>query len=479
MITRCVWAGVVPRRLAAVLLVLAAGLFFAGCAPKRENVLLIVVDALRADRLGCYGHDRPTSPCIDRLAKRGVLFENAYSTAPWTVPSTASLMTSLHAREHGCRHGYVAEDGVADQEILADEFETLAERMKALGYRTYGVSANPHISKAMGFMQGFDVFKTLWLADSPAVNEVIGKWAGDLRKKSRKPWFLYIHYFDPHMPYVGREPWISTFSEGRTGHRVFDGLDHPNLARVFGNEMRRLSGDRGMQQRYVKKTRVALLDLYDSEIRYQDQHIQEMLETLGVDLDRTTVILTSDHGEEFFEHGNITGHGRSLYEASVHIPLIWSGPQVKTVPGTRIRTPISHTDIYPTLMALNDGTIPAGICGFSFAKTLATGAEPEDRTLYFETEREPEVTFLGLRDGPWKFITKGGLGDGAQYKLLNLETDPGEEGNLAHAQREITARFLEHLKTWSQDHPPRDAERSRARLDEKQLQELRSLGYLK
>ena len=484
MITRCVWAGVVPRRLAAVLLVLAAGLFFAGCAPKRENVVLIVVDTLRADRLGCYGHDRPTSPFIDGLARRGVLFEQAYATAPWTVPSTASLMTSLNAREHGCQHGVIPKDvyGVMGQERLAESFETLAERMKALGYRTYGVSANPFIARETGFGQGFDEFRLLWFKDSPEVNRVVATWAEAFRAKRGKPWFLYLHYFDPHMPYDARYPWFSDFIGTGTIHRLYGGLHYKSWRDRFDGELRGLGGDQQRIADYVRTLRPDMLALYDSEIAFVDREIGRLFEQLEIDLDQTTVILTSDHGEEFFEHGLIVEHGRSLYEAAIRIPLIWSGPHVGAAPGTRIRTPVSHTDIFPTLAALNGGRPPANpnVCGIPLTAALAAGAEPPDRTLYFETERERQAQlYLAMRDGDWKYTIRADDGDRMYAMLVDLPRDPGETNNLAGVAGELAERFDKSLQTWHKEHPPLVLERVQTHLDEDRLRQLRSMGYLK
>lgn len=470
-------ARTLPRSLPALL---AAAALLAGCAPRRENVVLVVIDALRADRLGCYGHDRPVSPFIDSLARRSVVFDQAYAPAPWTVPSVTSLMTSLHPREHGCRHGYLNFDryNILGQEKLDERFETLAGRMRTLGYQTYGVSANPHVAREMGLTRGFDHFETLWRADSAAVNSVLARWAGDLRGRHRRPWFLYIHYFDPHLPYVGREPWITTFSEGRTGYRRYDGIEHPELRALIEEARKRAGNDPAAQALTAHAMRTDLLDLYDSEIRFQDEHLRQAFGMLGIDPRRTTIILTSDHGEEFLEHDFQYGHGRSLYEPALRVPLLWCGPRVGAQPGTRIATPVTLLDIFPTLAALHRGAPPENARGLSLAATLATGAEPPERTFYFETERGPLYTFLGLRDGDWKFTRRGSAGAGG-VQLINLARDPNEATNLAADQAELTAQFSEHLDAWSRDHPPHDAERSRVQLDESRIRELRSLGYLK
>jgi len=449
-----------------------------GCA-RRENVVVVVIDTLRPDRLGCYGHERGTSPFIDSLAAQGVVFEQAYSTSSWTVPSVASLMTGLPPRGHGCRHGIIHKGsrGLADQEVLAEEIETLAERMRSLGYRTYGVSANPHISREMGFAQGFDQFETLWLADAAAINGVVEMWQAELTKRRRRPFFLYVHYLDPHAPYHARAPWIEEFAAGSTNHVPFDSVTPEVRDALLVSGWRAAAGDSAAQAAFTAAARQGLLDLYDSEIGYVDKHLRQLLQRLGVEPGRDTVVVTADHGEEFLEHRGGTGHGKTLYETVVRIPLIWCGPQVKAA-GRRVATAVSLVDIFPTLAALNKSPLPADTAGISLAGALQEGREPQERSLVMETERFAAHVWLGMRDEGWKYMLRAAAG-GAERELYHLQRDPGERENLAAGNETMTAAFDASLNAWLKERPERRAQRASVWLDSKREQELRSLGYLK
>jgi arylsulfatase A-like enzyme len=162
--------------------------------------------------------------------------------------------------------------------------------------------------------------------------------------------------------------------------------------------------------------------------------------------------------------------------------MIWSGPHVKAAPGTRIQTPVSLLDIFPTLAALNGGRGPgnAKACGISLAASLQAGSEPPERTLYMETERKSDaVLYLAMRDGAWKYTTRTGTDGLVLNILVDMYRDPAEETNLVEVQSGLAARFGESLQTWNRENPPREAERTQTHLDENRLREMRSLGYLK
>ncbi len=460
-------------------LAVAGLLLLGGCGgAPRENIVLIVIDTLRPDRMGCYGAERNTTPFIGSLAARGVRFDRAYAPAPWTVPSMASLMTSLQPRDHGCRHGIVTKTsyGLVDQEVLDESFETLAERLKKMGYRTFGISANPHIAKEMGFAQGFDHFDMVWMADAAAVNEVAGAW-GNLIRKGRRPYFLLVHYFDPHSPYYAKEPWITEYGGASTNHLIFGGLDPAERNKILSEVKRELGDDPAAMEAYMAGMRSDLLNLYDSEIAFCDDHIRQLFEGLRVDLDRTTVIVTADHGEEFFEHHGIIGHGRTLYEHAVRIPLIWSRPGGRR--GIRIQTPVSLLDVLPTAVELAGGKKVAGCEGLSLAAAIMEGREPEARSFILETERHADAVWAGLLDEEWKFMVRGLALGQTESLLANLARNPEETIDWTAEQPEIAAQMRKTLMDWSQTRTAREAQRRSTWLDPKREQELRSMGYIK
>lgn len=470
------WRAGLPAAAAlAALLACAAG---CGFQNRRPDIVLVVIDTLRPDRMSAYGAARDTTPFIRSIAERGVRFDAVYAPAPWTVPSMASLLTGLQPRDHGCRHGIVTKDsfGLVDQEELDAGFDTLAERLRQRGYRTFGLSANPHIAAEMGFAQGFDVFETLWMADADAVNAMAGQWRDRLRK-GRAPFFLMLHYFDPHSPYYAKEPWAARYGGASTNHLRFSGMDPAERNEVLTGVKRELGDDTGALDAYIAGMRADLLNLYDSEIAFTDDRIRQLFGTLAIDPEKTVIVVTADHGEEFFEHGGVIGHGRTLYEVAVRIPLIWSLPGGRR--GARVGTPVSLLDVLPTLLELAGAKPASGVEGLSLVPALRGEREPAQRSFILETERHPDSVWVGLVDEQWKYMLRT-LAPGRTGSLLvNLAEDPGETRDCKAEHTEIAGQMHQSLEAWSGAREARQAQRRSTWLDPKREQELRSLGYLK
>lgn len=326
----------------ACLLVLA---FFAtGCergGPPR-NVLLISVDSLRADRLGAYGHDRKTSPNLDRLAAEGVLFERAISPTSWTLPSHVTLLSGRDLAGHGT---------VAKTDRIDDAVPLLQETFSRAGYETAGFYSGPFLHPYFGFGRGFDRYdscETIEVDDARPIdamtsshedrtNETVRKtfteWL-DKRPPDR-PFFAFVHMWDVHFDYIAPAPWGTAFT------KPYDGaLDGRRIAdQGFPNQLSRADLDH-------------LLALYDGEVLYTDDTIGKLLRALdrkGV-LDDTLVVVTADHGEEFREHGGKTHH-RTVFVESVHVPLLlWARDGLPR--GLRIEPFVALADVAPTILDL-------------------------------------------------------------------------------------------------------------------------------
>lgn len=304
------------------------------------NVLLIVVDTLRYDRLSSYGYHRATSPEIDALlAERGVLLEDAYAQAPWTLPSIVSLLTGRYPTE------LLADEAAAFR--IPETVPVLAEHLRDLGYSTAAFYANPALHAGTGFDRGFDTFFA-----PPADFGWFRRHADDLNRRMLPwvkalgdgPFFLYAHYLDPHDPYDnpdlvdGKSPFFPDYA-----------------GTISGNEVHRIYG--GFKELPDPENDVAHLSaLYDSEVAYVDRHVGELLRTVGEDrLANTLVVLTSDHGEELYEHGGWK-HGQSLYEEQIHVPLIfrWDG---RLPAGKRLKGTVELLDVVPTVLAAAGGEV--------------------------------------------------------------------------------------------------------------------------
>lgn len=398
---------------------------------ERPNVLFILVDTLRYDHLTSYGYERDTSPEIERLlAARGTVLEDAYSQAPWTLPSVASYMTSRFPGE------LLGDDPTTYG--IPESVASLAETFAGLGYRTAGYFANPSLHAGNGFARGFDTF---YSPDAPAAIE---RHADDVNRRA-VPWlqahrdrlfFLYVHYIDPHDPYVnpeivdGRSPWFDDPGgiNGRWIHGVYTG-NVPVLD--LEREVRHFTA------------------LYDSEIRYVDRAIGELLASMPPEvLAETLIVLTADHGEELHDHGGWK-HGHTLYEDQIHVPLIfrWDGriPAGRRIPGT-----VRLVDLAPTLVAAAGGEVPGSWQGedllpalrddsplprlAAFAEDLQVGplrtaAVVGGKKLILLNRREPFTPENSLQE----HIYRLDLSRLERHELYDLEEDPGERRNLLPA----------------------------------------------
>lgn len=424
----------------------------------RPNIVLITIDTLRADHLSCYGYRRNTSPFLDSLAAKGTLFERAYATSSWTVPSMASIFTGLHPRRHGVIRGAAKKGRVLRQQPLPADVATLPEALKKAGYRTFGISSNGHMSEDTGFARGFDHFDLCWFDKSPAPNELALKHKDALAGES--PFFLWVHYFDPHAPYSPREPWIEAYAES----------NRKECARWAGVQMRKMRR-RIAAVRKSDAARRALVDMFDSEINYCDQHIERLFGELRFP-ENTIVVVTADHGEEFLEH-NALGHGQSLFEEVVRVPLIVVLPagrqSVATVPA-----PVSNRNILITLLDAA-GLDTAGFPGHSLLPLIRNPATAPPEPVFLELDRRRIIK--GIRSGDAKLICH----DEDKCSLFDLERNPREDLTLAKDSRDPAVEDRLHglLRDWMAENPAQQAPAVRMKVSPEQEEKLRSLGYIR
>lgn len=320
-------------------------------AGRHPNVLLVTVDTLRADHLGAYGYERETSPEFDRLASEGVLFADAITPVPTTAPALASLLTSRHPDAHGVRENFGE---------LPSEMQTIGEAFAAAGYSTAGFFGNGAIKN--GFGQGldrFEPFKDHWFFNDRAGTSKAIDWL----ESAREPWFLWIHFMDPHGPYNSSPP------ERSAG---FTYPETPGLTR----ELPRVEQNHGIgvlpkYQQLPDQARVVdYVRRYDGEIAGTDLEIGKLRRALekSKQLTRTLVVVTADHGESLGEDDYFFQHGGMLNEPSVRVPLLLRHPKLPA--GVKTKTPASIVDVFPTLTALAGLPAPAGAVGRDLSGTL-------------------------------------------------------------------------------------------------------------
>lgn len=366
-----------------VLLVTAS--LVAGCSsqPTRPNVLVLLVDALRADHLGCYGYARPTSPHIDAWARQSTLFVNAYAQSPWTKPSIPTLFTSLYPIQHGVYEGERrGADGRLRSDTLATEFETLAESLGRAGFRTAAFVHNAQLPADHGFSQGFEVYQQ----GEFDAKEIHRRFLEFVDRGDERPFFAYLHYLDVHWPFQPAAEFRERFSTTRPS-AVFDREDWGGLRHRINDGRIQLS----------ETDRRRLVDLHDAGIRELDERIGELraaLEARGL-LDRTLIVLTSDHGEELMDHGKV-GHGGTLYEEVLRIPLMIHLPG--GAEARKVEAPARLLDVYPTVLAAAGVPRPAEVEG----RDLFAPANG-DPVLIAETRHKRSYR-VSARKGRWKSV---------------------------------------------------------------------------
>ena len=361
-------------------------LVVSACAaePDPRNVLVLMVDALRADHLGCYGYERDTSPHIDALANQSVRFVNAYAQSPWTKPSIPTLFTSLYPLQHGVYEGETpGSAGHLESDVLADEFLTLAEVFQEAGFRTGAFVNNAHLLASQGFAQGFDFYEQ---GDFDAV-EIQRRFLEFVDQEPERPFFAYLHYLDVHWPFEPEPPFDRRFLDS-DGHSL-PGPDGWSGLRDGINEGAIQLSD---------EERSKLVALHDAGIAELDHRIGVFLatlRTLGL-LEQTVILLTSDHGEELFEHGRV-GHGSTLFDEVIRIPMMIRFPG-----GAGARTveedPARLLDVYPTLLGALGLGVPSHVEGRDLLGS--SNGTPE---IVAETRHKRRYR-VSLRRGDWKYI---------------------------------------------------------------------------
>jgi arylsulfatase A-like enzyme len=448
----------------------------------RPNVLLISVDTLRADHLSCYGYARPTSPNIDRLAREGTLFTRAYASSSWTIPSHMTMFTSLPPSLHGV-------DDVG--RTLDPARVTLAERLRDSGYQTAAFVSGPTMHAAFGFDQGFERYdNTTTFADddftggdatrptaatrqrahhdvtSPVIAAAAERWIdGD----ARPPFFLFVHLWDPHYDYIPPPPYDTRFDPGWKGDFDFSNVEY-NMA---------IAPD--MPARALRH----LVALYDGEIASTDAAIGRVVAALEQRgwLDRTLVVLTSDHGEEFFDHGE-KGHMKTLFEEVLHVPLVFRLPSAVRS-GARSDAVFGAVHLMPTILGVAGiGAGPEAV-GRDLSRHLAGDDPPTGLWAFAELSLRRRFPLYAARVGDRKYLAEVTAKEPLAFDLAyyGLSSDPEEQHPLLADDdgRAFEARLRAHVGELDAVRAslPREKDGAAAQLSEATKRQLRALGYLR
>jgi arylsulfatase A-like enzyme len=467
------------RRLVPALLAVALLVPAAACPsgrPQRPNVIVILVDALRADYMGVYGFDGPVTPYLDSLARESVLFRNCFTQSPWTKPAVASLFTSLHPQVHGLTNheGKYWGDATAGLRtgILPAGARTLAEQLREVGYETAAFVANPWLKATYGFDQGFDVYhdeKVDFLATADRLAQDVRAWRDG--RDDRRPYFLYLHFMDVHAPYVGsrRDYELLRASQSVRSDETLLPVQMPD--RRFHNIEFRPSWATDEMRREVTYWRTR----YASSVRTADRRIGEIVEELREtgELGRSLLVFTSDHGEELFEHGDWS-HGQNLFDHQLHIPLFIRNPGGRGG-GVEVESFIDLIDLMPTLLAAVGAPVPESVQGRDMS-ALLRGEAVDHPEITFATATQRHPGLYSARTARYKLLYDL---DSSWERLFEMVEDGAEWENVGprepHVADELRDRLLTHIRD-SLDEGTLESEQ--AEIPEDLQERLRALGYL-
>ncbi len=418
----------------------------------RSNILLITVDTLRPDHLEIYGYHRETAPVISYLASCGIRFKRALSQAPWTLPSIASILTSLYPSVHGA---------VSAKLRLSEEVTTLAEVLRDNGYCTIGVVSHHFVSSTYGFSQGFDIFDESQVDKQEVSSQAITNTAlKRLKKIEDQNYFLWVHYFDPHSHYI-RHPEYN-FASGYSG-------DLPDVltASILTEKRKHLT----------KKDFEYIKAVYDEEIAYTDKAIGKLMDGIRKhDLDDSLVtIITSDHGEYFWERGRFF-HGKDVYNPLVYVPLVISGDIPHTLRGRIIEHTIELRSLPTTIMEIAE----INEHPFEGENLLSTPFKESSDMFFFTEGSQPfgrRIRKRAVVHNGWKLIYNI---HNKRYELYHLNSDWNERKNLWDSQRPEAKRMRFLLRPKLDEFGKlKGMKAPKINPTKEKLKHLRSLGYVK
>jgi arylsulfatase A-like enzyme len=469
----------------------------ATCTPAPENppvnVVLISIDSLRADHVSAYGYRRKTTPTLDRLARQGSLFENVVAESSWTLPTHVTMLTGLATSTHGVEQFTGAR--------LDAESQTLAEILSGEGYRTFGVFSGPYLHPAFGLSRGFERYLSAdgdvvcvagdcntgadALSEDEAVKAarvaahesvtsplVTQRGLDFIRSVGDEPFFLFLHYFDVHFDYVPPEEYAAKFDPDYEGS-------------ITG---KRFEANRAVHAFMNKRDLRHILALYDGEVLFVDDYIGQVILELkrhGFE-ENTLVVVTSDHGDEFFEHRG-KGHGLSLFDEVIKVPLIMRLPG-SIPPGSRVESQVRQVDIMPTILGLiGRPELAKGSDGLDLAAWLTTGEEPPRQTATSRLRANGE--YVSIRTNEYKLLLYRS-GTTEEVTLFDLKTDPAEKNPVFRGRQdeqpfaatgELTELWRALMAADDVDERRRNGSPgsgSEPELTEELREQLRSLGYI-
>jgi arylsulfatase A-like enzyme len=412
------------------------------------NVILISIDTLRADHFGCYGYEKNTTPNIDEFAKDSVLFKETIAQAPSTLPSHASIFTSLIPTHHGT---FISRKTQIPRELI-----TMPEILKENNYTTISYNGGGQVSAKFGFDSGFDIYES-W----PSKNIIkenfiqkVNKSINWMNENNENKFFLFLHTFEVHIPYTPKKEYLELLEKDYSGNLSI------NISRTLLNKI----NNRKIKMNEEDKQHI--INAYDAEIYSMDYSFGKLIDFLKQEglYDSTIIIFTSDHGEEFNEHGYMGLHSHALYDEQLKVPLIIKFPK-STYASEIINKQVRSIDILPTLLDILNVRSLDSFEGISLINMINS----ENIELFAISQQDvpTEKIPTTIRTKKWKLYNE---------RLFDLETDPLEKRDVSKEYPLIKKYLVENLNKTLQQKENISAEK--AELDERTLEQLKSLGYI-
>ncbi len=423
---------------------------------EAPNLVVVILDAARADHFGSYGYERPTTPRMDEIAAESWVFRRAYSECANTSCSIANLVTGLSFLEIGTPEVAWA---------IPSEVTTLAEMLHETGYFTVSLSANANNSRARQTDQGFDEFRELWGDKGNNLDpHLLTRLASEAieRTPPDRPFYLQAHYLPPHFPYAPTEE-FDLFSD--PDYRGF--VDMETHATWYDLELRK------NPEAFDAADLRQLIALYDGNLRMVDDAVGRLADFLrerGL-WDETVFLITADHGEAFYEHGRL-GHNAHLYDEMVHVPFVlWLPPALQTAP-VDVGRIVQLADILPTFAALAGARRPEGTLGVDL---LNAPADPE-RLIFHRIRHANRAFMYGVQSLEWKLLAHPRRPD--EPELYDLVADPDETTNLASSRAKVRKRLDAALRQHTRLMAERPIHIREVELPNQDIEQLRALGYI-
>ncbi|MFQ5352093.1 MAG: sulfatase [Candidatus Binatia bacterium] len=428
-------------------------------SPARQppHIILITADTLRADHLGAYGYERPTSPNIDRLATQSTLFSNAVTVIPKTGPSFTTMFSGRYPAEHRVGSNTVG---------IPANLPLLAEKLAESGYRTAGFVSNPVVRSATGYGRGFVTYQ--FHGGPAAMHDVTRSFLSWADQAWEQPTFVWIHYIDPHGPYRPPPAYEQMFLADPLAQSDRRVALNPQPGSF--SDANKVLGAIPKYQRHGNDTRVAAyIARYDAEIRAMDDEVGKILAFLRERelFERSLVVFTSDHGESLGEHNSYFEHGWFAYEPTLRVPLLIKPPGRHR--GTTATEQVSNLDLMPTVLAAAAHGDTPDVPGRNIL-----GVIPPHRAVLIENSDRYPDKYVGVRTSRWKYLRR--LSD-SREELYDLAADPGEMRNLARDDADVLTELRREHEKISASISARQPSKPGPDTEEIRRQ-LRSLGYL-